>query len=245
MRTKQLRAPPPPRRSEAGPELPRELLWLSFGRRARAARPGPPRTRPRAGQGQHAWECETGWRLSTGLASPDPSTLVQLLANRLRPSGRAFGAEVGAETIGGGSGGCPGTAPGARLLGVQVFLCEVGVRLHEPLEVGWRDTGTLVRSVGGQGLQSGVSPGAPHTRGRLGIYVHAQEAPCSFLCGALVPAESGAPPCCLGLALPGTEASRSRRVPGAQRPEMASAVPRGHPVQGPPEPSRGLCPVSR
>lgn len=136
-------------------------------------RPGPPRIRLRAGQGQHARECETGWRLSTGLASPDPSALVQLLANRLRPSGRAFGTEVGAEAVGGGSRGCPGAAPGARLLGVQVFLCEVGVRLHELLEVGWRDTGTLVRSVGGQGLQSGVSPGAPHTRGRLGIYVHA------------------------------------------------------------------------
>lgn len=50
VRTKQLRAPPPCR-SEAGLELPRELLWLSFGRRARAApaRPTPDPAEGRAG----------------------------------------------------------------------------------------------------------------------------------------------------------------------------------------------------
>ena len=144
-----------------------------------AFRPGPG---PRAGHRQLAWECEAGWRLSTGPVSPDPPALVQLLANRLRPNGRVFGAEVGAEAVGGGSRGGPGAAPGARLLGVQVFLREVGVRFREPLEVGWRDTGTLVRRVGGKGLQSGVSPGAPLTpRGVLGsmctprIDVHGQE----------------------------------------------------------------------
>lgn len=42
---------PPPCRSEAGLELPRELLWLSFGRRARAApaRPTPDPAEGRAG----------------------------------------------------------------------------------------------------------------------------------------------------------------------------------------------------
>lgn len=79
VRTKQPRAPDCC--LEAAPEPPRELLWLCF-RRSRSGL-----ARPRAGQGQHARESETGRRLRTGLVSPDPASLVQLLANRLRPNG--------------------------------------------------------------------------------------------------------------------------------------------------------------
>lgn len=71
--------------------------------------------------------------------------------------------------------------------GYRVFLYEVGVRLGEPLEVGWRDTGTLVRATG-QGLSHSVSGSPSHPRAILGS--RAAQSPCS-VSAALVPAESG------------------------------------------------------
>lgn len=75
--------------------------------------------------------------------------------------------------------------------------------------------------------------------------MHAKEAPRVFSVALQSPRRPGRPPRSLGHALPGTEGSSPWCVLSAQCPEMDSAVPWGHPVQGPPEPSRGLCCVCR
>lgn len=106
---------------------------------------------------------QTGRRLWRGLVSPEPYVLVQLLTKRLRPSGRVFGAEVGAKAVGGGSRGRLCAALGVRLLGVQVFLREVGVRFGKPLEVGWKDKGTLVTGLWGQRSRVRGLSLAPHS----------------------------------------------------------------------------------
>lgn len=106
---------------------------------------------------------QTGRRLRRCLVSPEPYVLVQLLTKRLRPSGRVFGAEVSAEAVGGGSQGCLCAALGVRLLGVQVFLREVGVRFGKPLEVGWKDKGTSVTGLRGQRSRVWGLSLAPHS----------------------------------------------------------------------------------
>lgn len=142
--------------SGAGPELPPDLeAGLCAPLAPRRNDPASPRPGPRGRKGT-AWgraspRCRhTGRAAAAGgrLVSPEPSILVQFLTKRLHSSGRGFGAEVGAEAVGGGGRERVHAARGARLLGVQVFLRKVGVRLREPLEVVWKERGAWVTAAG-------------------------------------------------------------------------------------------------
>ena len=158
-----------------GPELPPDLeagLCAPLApRRNDPASPMPgPRGRKGTAWGRASPRCRhTGRAAAAGgrLVSPEPSILVQFLTKRLHSSGRGFGAEVGAEAVGGGGRERVHAARGARLLGVQVFLRKVGVRLREPLEVVWKERGAWVN---GCGVALGALPGPPHTPGRRGAW---------------------------------------------------------------------------